>query len=634
MYSQDIKAPTFFLTYWRPWEEKANFVDSFLNYAKDTSISKYTSDSIGKFIQNSSFENVSAIKNLGREIGLGYDYLGDAIKKTSEDQIFELKKTRREISFGLSNISNELFSIGLKVDLLIARIDASNILLRDITKLLRVPESEKERQRCIELGLKFFISADKDEDLFEDALNEFLKAEKLMPQDFFTLYYIGLIYLISPNHINVEIANSYFSKSGKYGFIECSNDGIIYENVLDRDSSGDNKGISTNNELIRKTTSSAYEKTAYSFYILGDYVNALKFQKKALEIEESSKNFFFLTKYQIRNSLISESCESITKCLDLDPKSILSIFLDLDLITSNEILEIVKEKNIILNKQIDVLIDEFSTINYLNSNEQIVILKESKEIRFDKKLDAYISSQKRKQEILEFIEKEKEEKKKLNDLEIENQRQIEQLNDFIKLKLSFYLEFIFNQLYVRKMRIESDLIEDKVLEALNKENFGSFWRFSECLNAKERASSFFSSLFNFFKIESDKEFKLFLSEEFKIFNSNEENLKLMNHEFDLKKYIDLYKELSEKKDEWRVDDYYMRTVIEELLLKKAPNINKILNVSQGLLFYINSIKFKDDFNNRKKDNFYMDSTTRNYYIKYMDLALSVYKKKLRSMLNK
>jgi hypothetical protein len=403
---------------------------------------------------------------------------------------------------------------------------------------------------------------------------------------------------------------------------------------LDRDSSGDNNGISTNKELIRKTTSSAYEKTAYSFYILGDYVNALKFQKKALEIEESSKNFFFLSKYQIRNSLISESCESITKCLDLDLKSILSIFLDLDLITSNEILEIVKEKNIILNKQIDVLIDEFSTIKYLNSNEQIVILKESKEIRFDKKLDAYISSQKRKQEILEFIEKEKEEKKKLNDLEIENQRQIEQLNDFIKLKLSFYLEFIFNQLYVRKMRIESDLIEDKVLEALNKENFGSFWRFSECLNAKERASSFFSSLFNFFKIESDKEFKLFLSEEFKIFNSNEENLKLMNHEFDLKKYIDLYKELSEKKDEWRVDDYYMRTVIEELLLKKAPNINKILNVSQGLLFYINSIKFKDDFNNRKKDNFYMDSTTRNYYIKYMDLALSVYKKKLRSMLNK
>lgn len=56
--------PTFFLTNCRPYKEKANFVDSILNYAKDASISKYISDSIGKFIQNSSIEKVSSIKNL------------------------------------------------------------------------------------------------------------------------------------------------------------------------------------------------------------------------------------------------------------------------------------------------------------------------------------------------------------------------------------------------------------------------------------------------------------------------------------------------------------------------------------------------------------------------------------------
>jgi len=78
----------------------------------------------------------------------------------------------------------------------------------------------------------------------------------------------------------------------------------------------------------------------------------------------------------------------------------------------------------------------------------------------------------------------------------------------------------------------------------------------------------------------------------------------------------------------------MSTVIEELLLKKAPNFNKILNVSQGLLFYINSNKFKNDFNNEKKVYSTIDSTTGKYYIKYMDLAFSVYKKKLRSMVNK
>ena len=68
----------------------------------------------------------------------------------------------------------------------------------------------------------------------------------------------------------------------------------------------------------------------------------------------------------------------------------------------------------------------------------------------------------------------------------------------------------------------------------------------------------------------------------------------------------------------------MRRKIEELFSRKVPNFYKILNVSKGHIYSINSIKFKDEFNNRKNDNFYMDSTTRNYYIKYMDLALKVY----------
>jgi hypothetical protein len=137
----------------------------------------------------------------------------------------------------------------------------------------------------------------------------------------------------------------------------------------------------------------------------------------------------------------------------------------------------------------------------LNSNEQIVILKESKEIRFDKKLDLYITGQKRKQEILDFIKKEKKEKKKLNDLEIENQRQIEQLNDFIKLKISFYQEIIFNELYFHKMEIESGLIYNKVLEALNKVDFGSFWSASECLDAKKKAIFVFNLLIEMYLLK-------------------------------------------------------------------------------------------------------------------------------------
>jgi len=178
------------------------------------------------------------------------------------------------------------------------------------------------------------------------------------------------------------------------------------------------------------------------------------------------------------------------------------------------------------------------------------------------------------------------------------------------------------------MKIESGLIYNKVLEAVNKEDFGSFWSAKECLDAQVSATSRFPIFTSILKVESDKEFKLFLSEEFKKFKGNEENLKLINAEFDLEHYITIFKKLSEKEN-YHSLEYDMRRKIEELFSRKAPNFYKILNVSKGHIYSINSIKFKDEFNNCKKDNYYMDSTTRNYYIKYMDLALSVYKKKMR-----
>ena len=154
-----VNVPPFILTYWRPWKEENNLSDSFLDYARDTSISKYTSDSIGQFIESASKDNIYAIQEVGRKIGIGVDYLGDTIKKSSDQQIEEFGKMRRVLSGKLSEISNELFLVNFRLDQILDQIQASNYLLKDITKLLRVSDSEKERQRSIELGLKFFISA-------------------------------------------------------------------------------------------------------------------------------------------------------------------------------------------------------------------------------------------------------------------------------------------------------------------------------------------------------------------------------------------------------------------------------------------------------------------------------------------
>ena len=178
-----IIKPSFALGYWKPLDERASYWDSYQLYIRDTSLQKYNAEIIGKYIEKASDKSIEAIHETAKRLGYRID----------------------ETNNNLREIANELRSMDYGIRLQIEQQKASNILLNDIKKLLRLPDSERERTYAIELGLKFFISADKDDDLFDDALNEFLKAEKLMPQDFFTLYYIGLIYLLPLKIINLLI---------------------------------------------------------------------------------------------------------------------------------------------------------------------------------------------------------------------------------------------------------------------------------------------------------------------------------------------------------------------------------------------------------------------------------------------
>ena len=54
--------PSFFLSYWRPWDENSSFIDCWGNYLRDTSLVNSGVDKIGSYIQHASFENVRAIE--------------------------------------------------------------------------------------------------------------------------------------------------------------------------------------------------------------------------------------------------------------------------------------------------------------------------------------------------------------------------------------------------------------------------------------------------------------------------------------------------------------------------------------------------------------------------------------------
>lgn len=196
--------PSFVFGYWRPWQESSNLFDSYLDYVKDVQLVKYGADTVGNYITQASKEQVKAINDLGKAIGRGFDVLSNQ----------------------MSDINQNLIFLNRNVDVLIEQQYLSNLLLQNIADLLRVPDSEKERQHCIELGLKFFVNASKDSDLFADALEELLKAESFMKQDYFVLHRIGCIYLYAEKLIDPSKALDYFVRSAKYASLETDTAGF------------------------------------------------------------------------------------------------------------------------------------------------------------------------------------------------------------------------------------------------------------------------------------------------------------------------------------------------------------------------------------------------------------------------
>lgn len=67
--------PSFAFNYWRPWKEGSSVIDSYLDYRKDISLVKYGADTVGKYIQSASKEQVNAINKVGHDIGKGLNIL-------------------------------------------------------------------------------------------------------------------------------------------------------------------------------------------------------------------------------------------------------------------------------------------------------------------------------------------------------------------------------------------------------------------------------------------------------------------------------------------------------------------------------------------------------------------------------
>lgn len=357
-----ISRPNFY-SYWRPWNEKSNYYDSYLDYVKDISLAKYGADTVGKYINQASKDQVTAINQLGHALGRGMNVLSNQ----------------------MSEVNNSLGFLNRNLDMQLEQQKLSNLLLQNISELLRVPDSEKERRHSIELGIKFFVNAKNDDDLYADALEELLKAESLMKQDYFVLHRIGCIYLHVEKFLNPEKAFEYFTRAGKYASIESDPEALRLVNLLSTNELNINE--------IKNLAADSYEKAAFAAYILGQFENALKYQVKAFNLNNSPQNQFLLSKYQARLGLTENAIKNLSQAIDSFPEFVNAIFLEFDLANLPEVIKLVHEKNKNINNDILKLLERWKSVESGRATEVIKILNDLLSTSFENKVSNYIKYQ-------------------------------------------------------------------------------------------------------------------------------------------------------------------------------------------------------------------------------------------------
>lgn len=298
-----VKRPQFLFTYYNPFDShKNNLGNAFLDYVKDVNLANYSSQVVGKFIEQQTEEQLRAINNLSTEISM----IGEDIRD------------------GFSKINQRLTLIHVE------QLN-TNLLLKDIKHILKQPDSEKQRMKHIELGVKFFNQALKNEDLIIDAIEEFDKAFALMKQDWFTAYQLGLSHTYYLAVQDLSKAETYFLNAAKYASVDTLvvNDfnKAFYQSI----SSTENE----NNNLLG-FAAECYLQVALIKYIQADFVGAVNYAKKATSLSpNNAKAFFLLAKYESRLGENLSAIESLKIASNIDVH-IYKIFPDdIDIIKNN-----------------------------------------------------------------------------------------------------------------------------------------------------------------------------------------------------------------------------------------------------------------------------------------------------------
>ena len=293
----------------------------------------------------------------------------NSLENYSEQQIGAIKEASSLLTgcleSGFNSISNELELIygqfsdfmnlfDWRMSMLVENQRISNVLQENIALLLRIPDFQKERQYHIEHGLKYLINAGKDEDLYQDALDHFLKAEASDPNDYFLLHRIGMIYLYAPKMLDIARAEMYFRKAGKYAQAESHPDSARLTNILSVNVSKSLGEHKISDDSIKKVAAESFYQAGICCYVQEKYGESVELCDKALELDpELTDAAFTKAKSLAGMNKISLSVPVLKNIISDDRYFYLKSATDLDLGSKNEITDLLEKLKNDIAKEAD-----------------------------------------------------------------------------------------------------------------------------------------------------------------------------------------------------------------------------------------------------------------------------------------
>lgn len=357
----------------------------------DTGLSLYTHYKNYLTKQSASGDIGALLENHNAEIKKHMDQIPAKLKPVFKENVRivcgslekGLKKISDEVHQASRNVRNDIALLNSKIDNLSSEINQlsaitswgfskliianniSNSLLTDITKLLKIPDIQKERHYHIEEGLKYLknglLEEGIDSNFYDDSFNSFIKAIEIEPKDYFSHFQLGILRLYAETHLNPTDAIKHFVLASKYSMAE-HNVGGTLTSVSLTSSFFSEEPTSTSTYKLIATQSNFY--AARAAFLDKDYGQAISFAHKALQlIPEFHRAEYELAKYLMFDGSNAKAINLLEKLILKDRYISFKLANDPDLMAFQEV-------SILLNKLNEA--EQIKLTNYLSEIRRIM----------------------------------------------------------------------------------------------------------------------------------------------------------------------------------------------------------------------------------------------------------------------